>query len=92
MNLVSYEDYEREKEILGALSEKVIGVLSDKQKEEFHKANEAWESFVEASVEVEGLEYEGGTIRPTIANLAATGLVRERKRQLEELLTLLSDP
>ena len=92
MNLASYEDFRREKETLECLSEEVVEVLSDKQKEKFREANEAWESFVEASVEVEGLEYEGGTIRPTVENLAATRLVRERNRQLEELLTLLSDP
>ena len=92
MNLASHEEYQREKALLDALLEKVSEVLSEKQKEKFHVANRAWDSFVEASIEIEGLQHEGGSIRPTIENGAATKLVRERKKQIEELLTFLTEP
>ena len=92
MNLESYEDYQRERELLDSLLGRVTEVLSGKQREKFHDANKAWESFVEASIAIEGLEYEGGSIRPTIVNLAATRFVRERKRQIEELLKSLTEP
>lgn len=92
MNIASYEDYRKEEEYLALLLKKVTDVLSNKQKEKFHEANEAWHKFVEASVEVEGLAYEGGSIRPTIANRAAARLTRERKEQVEELFVYLSEP
>ena len=92
MNIASYEDYRKEEEDLALLLKKVTDVLSNKQKEKFHEANEAWHKFVEASVEVEGLAYEGGSIRPTIANRAAARLTRERREQVEELFVYLSEP
>ena len=92
INLASYEDYQREKALLDALLGKVTEVLSGKQKEKFRDANKAWESFVKASIEIEGLEYEGGSIRPNIEHGAATRFVRERKRQIEKLLNSLTEP
>ncbi len=91
MNIVSYEDYRKEEENLALLLKKVSKVLSSIQKERFYDANEAWHKFVEASVEVEGLAYEGGSIRPTIENLAAARFARERKDQIESLLAVLSE-
>lgn len=92
MNIVSYEDYRKEEENLALLLKKVTEVLSSEQKERFHDANGAWNKFVEASVEIEGLVYEGGSIRPTIENLAAARFARERKDQIEKLLVYLSEP
>ena len=86
MNIASHEDYKKERNSLDLLLETIAAVLSDKRKERFAAANKAWESFLEASVEIDGLEYEGGSIRPTVEALAATQLARERRTQLEELL------
>ena len=91
MNLASYDDAQREKESLDDLLNQVISLLSRKQEEKFREANEAWNKFVQSSIEIEGLEYEGGSMRPTIVNLATARFVRERKRQIEELLKLLSN-
>lgn len=86
MNISSHETYKREREDLDLLVETIAAALSGKRAERFATANEAWESFLKASVEIESLEYEGGSIQPTIAAIAATGLVRDRKTQLEQLL------
>ena len=92
MNIASYEDHKREKGELDCLLAKLDDILSDKQKEKFRDANEAWNTFVNASVEIEGLQYEGGTIRPMIESHAATQLLKERKEQIKELLTYLNQP
>ena len=89
MNIASNEDYEMEREGLALLVESICAALSGKQKERFAAANEAWETFLDASVEIESLEYEGGSIRPTVAALAAKRLVSDRKTQLERLLDFL---
>ena len=91
MNIASYEDYRKEEKDLALLLKKVTEVLSSKQKEKFYEANEAWRKFVEASVEVEGLVYEGGSIRPTIENGAAAQFTRERKEQVEKLFAYLNE-
>ena len=89
MNIASHEDYKKEREGLDLLVETIDAALSGERKERFATANAAWESFREASVEVEGLAYEGGSMRPTIAALAATQLVSDRKIQLERLLAFV---
>ncbi|MDE0083882.1 MAG: hypothetical protein OXT72_14670 [Gammaproteobacteria bacterium] len=86
MNIASYEDYEKEREGLDLLVETITSVLSNGQKERFTVANEAWKTFLDASVEIDGLQYEGGTMRPTVEALVAKRLVRDRKAQLKELL------
>lgn len=91
MNEASYSDYENERQGMDALVKTIFDVLSSKQNEQFILANEAWESFFKASVNIEALHYEGGSIVPTIANLAAEQLVRDRKRQLERLLDFLKE-
>ena len=89
MNLSTYKDYERERERLESTVEAILPTLSAKQKASFEKANLAWEEFFEASVNVEALVYEGGSIRPTIANLAGTQLVGDRQAQLARLADAL---
>ena len=89
MNIASYEDYEKERGGLDLLVDTISEALSSEQKERFDAANAAWESFVHASVDIEGLEYEGGSIRPTIVNFAVAQFVRDRKIQLERLLASL---
>ena len=89
MNIASHEDYKKEREGLDLLIETIDAALSGERRERFAAANEAWESFLGASVEVEGLAYEGGSMRPTIAALAATQLVSDRKTQLERLLAFV---
>ena len=76
---------------MDALIQSISDILSSKQSDQFAVANKAWETFFKASVDIEALTYEGGSIVPTIANLAATQLVRDRKVQLERLLDLLQE-
>lgn len=92
MNIASAGEYKKEKEHLYLLFSQVESLLSDKQIPKFKEANKAWEAFFEASVEVEGLQYEGGSIRPTIENSAAARLTRERSAQVSKLIDLLKEP
>ena len=91
MNEASYSEYEKEREGMDGLVKTISDGFSSKQNEQFVLANKAWEAFFKSSVEIEALYYEGGSIMPTIANRAATQLVRDRKRQLERLLDLLQE-
>ena len=91
MNEASYAEYEKEKESMDILVNTISDALSIRQNEQFIIANEAWEKFFKSSVEVEALHYEGGSIMPTIANIAAARLVRDRKKQLEGLLEFLQE-
>ena len=90
MNITSYEDFQKEKNLLDSATANVLRLLSDKQKDKFHEANGAWEVFMKASIDIEKLEFEGGSISPTIANLAATRLTQHRKEQTEELINFLT--
>ena len=92
MNMVSAEDFTKEKMRLDSALDEVFEVVSDKQRMKFIEANNAWKVFLEASAEVEGLEYEGGTMRPTIECLALSRLTRDRRKQVEKLLAFLSIP
>lgn len=91
MNEASYADYEKEKAGMDVLVKSISDVLTSKQNEQFVVANKAWETFFSASVEIEALSYEGGSIMPTIANLAAVKLVQDRKIQLERLLDFVQE-
>ena len=86
MNIASADDCAREKEILENLIEEARELLSEEQKEQFKIANAAWNKFLEASVEMEGLEYEGGSMQPIIENLARTGLTKQRQVQIRGLI------
>ena len=89
MNESSYSDYQREKAGMDDLIGSISNILSNKQYDQFAVANKAWATFFKASVDVEALAYEGGSIMPTIANIAAAQLVHDRKLQLDRLLDLL---
>ena len=89
MNLSTYRDYERERERLDSAVKAILPILSAKQRASFDEANQAWDAFFKASVDVEALTYEGGSIRPTIANLAGTQLVSDRQAQLARLVDSL---
>lgn len=91
MNRMSYSEYEKERESMDMLVSRILNTLSNGQNEQFVIANKAWEEFFNSSVEVEALQYEGGSIMPTIANVAAARLVRDRKKQLERLLEILQE-
>ncbi len=80
INIASAKEYEKEKLKLDGLIAKATSYLNPKQAERFRTAVEAWQTFCQASVQVEGLSYEGGSIRPTIENSAAALLTRERSR------------
>ena len=89
MNIASQEDYEKEREGMDLLVMTIDAALRGERKERFAAANKAWETFLDSSVELEGLEYEGGSMRPTVEALAATQLVRDRRTQLERLLAFV---
>lgn len=89
MNIASYDEYKSERDDVDRIVETIASTLSGKQAERFAAANNAWEHLLEASREIEGLEYEAGTMRPTVENLAAARLVRDRKAQLMRLLTFV---
>lgn len=91
MNIASAGDYKKEREHLDSLLSQVASLLTDKQVPKFREANKAWEAFFKDSVEVEGLEYEEGSIRPTIENSAATRLTKERSEQVSKLIDLLQE-
>lgn len=91
MNIASTGEYKKEKEHLNSLLSQVATLLSDKQVPRFEEANRAWEAFFKASVKVEGLQYEGGSIRPTIENSAAARLTKERSEQVSKLIDLLQE-
>jgi len=69
----------------------VSSLIADKQIPKFREANKAWEMFFQASVEVEGLQYEGGSIRPTIENSAAARLTKERSVQVSKLIDRIQE-
>ena len=89
MNIATADEYGREKEILRTLVEEANQILSEKQKEQFKVANASWDMFIDASVELEGLEFEGGSIRPTIENGASTRLTKERQAQIRNLIEFI---
>ena len=86
MNKSSADDYAREKAILENLVLEAKQVLSEKQRTHLEIANTAWQKFLDASVEIEGLEYEDGSIRPTIENVAAQRFTKERQKHLRDLI------
>ena len=92
MNIDITEKYHKEKRKMESLIQKILGRLTEKQTTEFLKANKAWESFIFASAEVEGLQYEGGTIRPLIEGKALVHLVKERIKNLEKMLETINKP
>ena len=92
MNAAALENYKKEKERLDSHLAQVSELLSDKQKARFREANGSWEAFVSASVDIEALAYEGGSIMPAIANSAAARLTRERAEQIKALIKNLIDP
>jgi hypothetical protein len=82
MNIASFKDYEEERKHLDSLLSQVPSLLNKKQILKFRKANKLWELFLKTSVEIEGLRYEGGSIRPTIENLCAASLIKERSKEI----------
>lgn len=92
MNVDSAKGYKKEQEILYSLIPQVENILSEKQQLKFKEANKAWGEFFKASVKIEGLQYEGGSIRPTIENSAATRMTKERVKQVSNLLESINKP
>lgn len=92
MNIDITEKCNTEREKLNVLIQKVLERLTDKQTIEFLKANKAWDEFLSASAKVEGLQYEGGTIRPLIAGTAILPLLKERIQNLESLMERVNKP
>jgi len=87
----SAEEYRTEKQRLDELVAKATGgYLTAKQAERFREAIKAWQTFCEGIAEVEGLAYEGGSIRPSIEYAAATRLTKERADDIANLLKTLA--
>lgn len=91
MTMASAEDCRKEREILGVLLVEANALLSDKQEEQMLVANEAWDKFVGASVTLEGLEFEGGTIRPQVEYMAEARFAKERQHHLRRVIELAAD-
>lgn len=83
-------DVEREK--LDVLIQEVSKRLTENQTKEFLKANKAWKEFLFASAHVEGLQYEGGTIRPLVEGNVILGFLKERIKNLESLAERVNKP
>lgn len=92
INIQTHKDYTSEKTNLDSLLQELKTLLTEKQLKYLTKANEFWENYLEATVEIEGLQYEGGTIRPSIQNKAARDLISSRKRYIEQLLKYINKP
>jgi uncharacterized protein YecT (DUF1311 family) len=88
MNISSLEAYKKERVHLDSLISKFEMLLNDKQIPKFKAANAAWELFFKNSVDIEALEYEEGSIRPTIVNSAAARLTKDRSEQVSKLINL----
>ena len=87
MNRAAASERNSEKAILGKLILEAENVLSPEQRRQLGIANTAWEGFLNASVEIEGLFYKGGSIRPTIEAGAATQLTAQRQKHIRELIS-----
>lgn len=92
MNVRSAEEYQKEKAKLEQLNQKVLGLLESEHKAKYENIHKAWERFIALSVELEGMEYGRGTIRPTIENRAAARMSRERADQVVQLIDMLTAP
>lgn len=92
INIALDKECIRERGLLELALDNAFDVMSESQKTKFIEANEAWKSFVDASVEVEGLKYEGGSLRPMLELRALARLTRERRRQVEDLIPFVRDP
>ena len=92
MNVTSGKEYREERAKLDGLLADLAARVSGKQATKIEEANAAWEAYFEAAVEAEGLTYEGGSIRPMIQNLAAARLVRDRAKQVTELIESITLP
>lgn len=92
MNECSAIEYQKEKEHLNELNQKLLESLEEDRKAKYGEVTRAWEKFLELSVELEGLPYGRGTIRPTIVNSAAARMIRERADQITRLIDLLTSP
>lgn len=92
MNIDITEKCNAERQKLDVLIQRVLERLTEKQTTEFLKANKAWEEFLFASAEVEGLQYEGGSIRPFIEGKAILGILKERVQNLESFVETVNKP
>ncbi len=86
INIATAEECARETGILDDLIEEANAVLSVKQRKQFKIANTAWGQMLEASVKAEGLEYETGSMRPQVENIARTRLTKERQTQIRNMI------
>ena len=91
INAEAANDYSGQKGILDELIGEAKEILSEKQRERFDIANAAWDKFLEASAELEGLEWEDGSMQPTVENLTRTDLTKERQVQIRKLIKQVKD-
>ena len=92
INIQTHNDYTSEQENLDSLIQKLETLLSEKQLKCLVKANDFWKKYLEATVEIEGLQFEGGTMRPSIENKAAQKLLISRRKYIEQLLKYINKP
>lgn len=92
MNIASYDKYSLEKERLNSLMNNLKQCLSEKQLINLNSANDNWQKYLESSINLEGLRFEGGTIRPLIESQAAIQLTKGRIKYLRNFLESLEEP
>jgi len=69
---------------LKSLEERFEKGLEGTELELFQKSTAAWRAYLDLEVAFEASWYEGGTIQPLMANTAATRLIEERLKALNE--------
>lgn len=92
MNQSTAEQYRKNREEMDALLNDLRSILQPNQIAELNTANAAWDDYLKAIVTVEGLGYEGGSIRPMIEGGAMARLTQQRSSQIIELIEAIGEP
>jgi uncharacterized protein YecT (DUF1311 family) len=91
MNRVSYEEFQAEQQRLREINNALLEKLDANRKKQYEIVNKAWEEFLRLSVEFSGMEFPGGSIRPTIENSEAAEMTRRRIEEVKALVKFASE-
>jgi uncharacterized protein YecT (DUF1311 family) len=89
MNIATYETWKVADGELTKVVDQILQKLPSDRKAEFEKFQGHWKEFREATVEYAAEGFRGGSIRPTIANKAATEITEVRTERLKRYLATL---
>ena len=84
LNVKSHELRSHLEAKLKSLEERIEKGLEGAELELFQKSAAAWRAYLDLEVAFEASWYEGGTIQPLMANTAASRLIEERMKALNE--------